>query len=256
MRDPRRSEVLGSQNPAPGRATPQVMGRRALERPILLAPLLAALTLALMALAGCGGDSGAASSAGSDSAAPRTGPSIPGAPDGPAPSTKSSPSTSTSGSSSDAVATVAGVPLSKTLYEHWAAIERAHEATAATAGRSALGFLITYEWVLGEAAARHISVSEGELKKRLAQLDKQSFPKSGSLHRFMASTGETEADLEAILRVQLLKNQIAARVTAGDAGPKANATLAAFEKAFREHWRRYTTCETGYVMEDCSQSKK
>ena len=58
-----------------------------------------------------------------------------------------------------------------------------------------------------------------------------------------------------ILRVQLLRNRIAAKVTAGDAGPKSNATLAAFEKAFRQHWKRYTTCAAGYVMEDCSEFK-
>ena len=153
------------------------------------------------------------------------------------------------------MAAVAGVAITKPVYEHWVAIERAHGATAATAGRSALGFLITYEWVLGEAAARHITVSEAQLKARLTRLDKQSFPKPGALHRFMASTGESEADLDAILRVQLLKDRIAAKVTAGEAGPKAQQALAAFEEAFHAHWKRYTTCSARYVMEDCSQSK-
>ena len=229
--------------------------RTRVERPILLAPLVTAMTLALVALAGCGGGSGAASSAGTDSLAPRTGPSIPGGPDAPAPSGKSSSATS-NGSSSHAVASVAGVPLSKPLYEHWAAIERAHGATPAKAGQAALGFLITYEWVLGEAAARHITLSEAQLKARLAQLDKQSFPKAGSLHRFMASSQESEADLLAILRVGLLRNRIAARLTAGQTPARATAVLAAFQKAFREHWRRYTACAAAYVMEDCSEFKR
>lgn len=153
------------------------------------------------------------------------------------------------------VATVADVGLSKPLYDHWTAIERAHGA-AGNAGQRALGFIITYEWVPGEAAARHISVSEAELKQRLAQLDKQTFRKPGSLHRFMASTGESETDLLAILRVGLLKNQIAQKITAGDVGPKTQEALATFQKAFQAHWKRYTTCGAGYVMEDCSQLKK
>ena len=148
------------------------------------------------------------------------------------------------------------MPLSKPLYQHWTAIERAHGASAAKAGHAALGFLITYEWVLGEAAARHITIPEPQLKKRLSQLDKQSFPKPGSLHRFMASTGESEADLQAILRVQLLKDRIAAKVTAGDRAANPHQALAAFQKAFQEHWKRYTTCHASYVMEDCSEFKR
>ena len=69
----------------------------------------------------------------------------------------------------------------------------------------------------------------------------------------MASTGESEADLLAILRVGELRNQIAAQITTGS---KATEALAAFQKAFQEHWKRYTTCQTSYVMEDCSQSKR
>jgi len=55
--------------------------------------------------------------------------------------------------------------------------------------------------------------------------------------------------------VGLLKNQIEAKVTAGDAGPKAQQALAAFQKAFQADWKRYTTCGKQYVMEDCSESK-
>lgn len=204
-------------------------------------PACAVAVLTAAALGGCAGG-GASGSVGLNALAPAATPPA------------ASQHASTSTSSTNAVAVIGGVPITKPMYEHWLAIERAHGA-AGNARRAALGFLVTYEWVVGEAAARHITVSEAELKKRLAKLDKQSFPKPGALHRFMASTGETEADLEAILRVQLLKNQIAAKVTAGDVGPKAQEALAAFQKAFQAHWKRYTSCGKQYVMEDCSQSK-
>ena len=205
-----------------------------------------------MTITACGG--GASSSTASPAGAQA--PSLPAAPATSAHGAQGGPSAKSSAAGTDAVATVAGVAITKPVYEHWKAIERAHGASAPSAGRDALGFLITYEWVLGEAAARHIIVSEAQLKHRLAQLDKQSFPKPGSLHRFMAKTGESEADLLAILRVGLLKNQIAQKITAGDTGPKAQEALAAFQKAFQAHWRRYTTCAKQYVMEDCAQSKR
>lgn len=72
----------------------------------------------------------------------------------------------------------------------------------------------------------------------------------------MASTGETEADLEAILRVGLLRIRSQRRSRLAMPDPGATEVLAAFQKAFHARWKHYTTCGAGYVMEDCSQSKK
>lgn len=224
-------------------------GTQPIELPTVVAPVVASIALALLSLAGCGGG-GSTSTTIAGGLSPTAIPTVLGGSNAPA----GSPAKGST-SSTNTVALVGGVAVTKPVYNHWAAIERSHGA-AGNAGQRALGFLITYEWVLGEAAARHITVSEADLKQRLAQLDKQSFPKPGSLQRFMASTGESEADLLAILRVGLLKNQIAQKITTGDAGPKAEATLANFEKAFQAHWKRYTTCSAGYVMEDCSRPGK
>ena len=206
------------------------------------------LVVAAFAMGGCGGGSASTTTVGEPSATAT--PTTTGGSNARVRSSRKG-----SASSRDDVAVVGGVGITKPVYEHWAAIERAHGATG-DAGSRALGFLITYEWVLGEAAARHISVSEAELKQHLAELEKQRFPAPGSLHRFLGTSHESEADLEAILRVGLLKNQIAAKVTAGDAGPKAAEALTAFQKAFQAHWKRYTSCSARYVMEDCSQSKR
>ena len=92
-------------------------------------------------------------------------------------------------------------------------------------------FLITSEWVLGEAAARGISVSEAEVKQRLAQTEKQSFPKAGALEKFLAKSGETEADLLARIKVEMLESRIAAKVTAGKSGSQSKALIASFETA-------------------------
>ncbi len=196
-------------------------------------PAIALLTVVL--LAGCGGGSTASTSS---SAVP------------------SSPATSAQGSASnvDAVALVSSTPIPKTSYTHWMAIEKALGGTS-NPSHMALGFLITSEWVIGEAAARGISVSEAEVKQRLAQTEKQIFPKAGALQKFLAKSGETEADLLARLKVEMLESRIAAKVTAGKSGSQSKALIASFETAFQHHWKSYTTCKPAYVMEDCSEYK-
>jgi Raf kinase inhibitor-like YbhB/YbcL family protein len=155
-------------------------------------------------------------------------------------------------SASDAVATVAGVPIAKASYTHWLAVEQKLGAPSSPS-HQALGFLITSEWVLGEASGRHMSVSEAEVKRRYAQLVHQSFPKAGSLRKYLAKSGETEADLLARIKVELLASRIAAKITTGKSSSQRTAVLAAFEKSFQRHWKSVTSCSAGYVMEDCRQ---
>ncbi len=198
-------------------------------------PAFGVVVLAL-ALGGCGGGGG--STATTTSAVP------------------SSPAVSThaAASSSGAVASIAGVPISKASYEHWLAVERAG-GTTSNASHRALSFLITSQWVVAEASGRKVSVSDTEVKQRLAQIEKQSFPKAGSFQKFLAKADETEADLLARVKVELLESRIAAKVTAGKSGAQAKSVLASFQRAFQAHWKRYTTCKPGYVMEDCSEYK-
>jgi phosphatidylethanolamine-binding protein (PEBP) family uncharacterized protein len=195
------------------------------------------LTLALLAaalLAGCGGGSSTSSTA-----------AVP-----------ASPAASTQGSTSsvDAVAFVSGTPIAKASYEHWLAVEKAIGG-AKSPSHQALGFLITSEWVLGEAAARHIAVSEAEVKKRWAELEHKSFPKAGALEKYLAKSGETEADLLARIKVELLAAKIAAKITSGKSSSQRAALLTGFETNFHTHWKGLTVCHAGYVMEDCKQYK-
>jgi hypothetical protein len=197
-------------------------------------PALALPVFALAALSGCGGgSSGAATSV---------------------PSSPAAAAESASVSASDAVAIIAGVPIAKAGYEHWLAVERKLGA-AGNPSHQALGFLITSEWVIGEAAARKIAVSEAEVKRRFAQLVHQSFPKPGSMEAYLARSGETEADLLARIKVELLASHIAAHVTAGKSASQRSALLTGFEHNFQTHWKALTSCSPGYVMEDCKQYK-
>jgi phosphatidylethanolamine-binding protein (PEBP) family uncharacterized protein len=191
--------------------------------------------LAVGLLAGCGGGSSTPT------------PTVPVSP-------AAAPTRSASVSSADAVVLVSGIPIPRASYQHWLAVETALGA-GGSPSHQALGFLITSEWVLGEAAARHISVSDAEVKQRYAQLVRQSFPKAGSLKAYLAKSGETEADLLARIKVELLASRIAAKVTAGTSASRRSTQLTAFEKNFHAHWKGLTNCHAGYVMEDCKQYK-
>ncbi len=196
-----------------------------------------ALLIGAGLLAGCGGGSSTSST-----------PAVPASPAAVAASTQGTTPTA------DAVAYVSKTPISKASYQHWLAVETALGA-AGSPSHQALGFLITSEWVLGEAAARHIEVSEAEVKQRYTQLLHQSFPKAGALKKYLSKSGETEADLLARIKVELLAAKIAAKVTAGKSSSQRSALLTAFENSFHTHWKAYTDCKTGYVMEDCKQYK-
>jgi phosphatidylethanolamine-binding protein (PEBP) family uncharacterized protein len=152
----------------------------------------------------------------------------------------------------DAVASVAGVQISRASYRHWSRVE-ARLGVGGNVGHQALGFLLTSQWVLDEAAGRRLSVSEAEVKLYLARLERQRFPHAGMLRRFLASSGETEADLLARARVELLKQRIAVIASVGSSGAQAKRVLASFQQSFRDHWQSVTTCKPAYVMEDCSE---
>jgi Raf kinase inhibitor-like YbhB/YbcL family protein len=188
----------------------------------------------IAALAGCGGSSTSSSKV----------TSVPASPAAAADAASVSPA--------DAVASVAGVPIAKASYQHWLTVERKLGATG-NPSHQALGFLITSQWVIGEAAARHMSVSEAEVKQRFAQLVHQSFPKAGSLQKYLARSGEDEADLLARIKVELLASHIAAHVTQHVSSSRRGALLAGFERNFQAHWKRLTSCDPGYVMEDCRE---
>ncbi|HEY1457178.1 MAG TPA: hypothetical protein VGF15_01560 [Solirubrobacteraceae bacterium] len=194
--------------------------------------LAGALSLLAGLLAGCGGSSTT---------------STPVVPSSPAASQGST-------SSADAVAYVSKTPIAKAGYEHWLAVERSLGG-ASSPSHQALCFLITSEWVVGEAGARHITVSEAVVRQRFARVAHQSFPKAGELESYLAKSGETESDLLARIRVELLAQRIAAQVTAGKSSSQRSSLLSSFERTFHAHWKKLTNCKAGYVMEDCKQYK-
>jgi phosphatidylethanolamine-binding protein (PEBP) family uncharacterized protein len=195
-----------------------------------------ALPIALM-LTGCGGSSHAPSQATSKQAG----------------SSVVLPGSHSDLAAGEAVAYVSGTPIGKRSYKHWLTIERALGA-GSDAAHWALGFLITYSWVAGEAADRHVAVSQAQASARLRQDELKSFPKPGALQRYLAQSHQSEADLLERVQSELLQSGIAAQVTASSSSQSARkAALAGFEQHFHAHWKSLTSCKSEYVMEDCKQ---
>ena len=129
----------------------------------------------VLALTGCGGSGSSGSDASSSSDANAS---------SPAALTAGTDSTSTpSQQSSDAVATVEATPIAQATFAHWLAVTAAlsgeHGKNASAANTAlknrVMGFLISSEWLLGEASARKINVSEAEIKKHLEEDQKEQF---------------------------------------------------------------------------------
>jgi Raf kinase inhibitor-like YbhB/YbcL family protein len=219
-------------------------------RALAIAPALALLALVL-AVSGCGGGSSTSTGATTVTVSSLSG--------------TAHDASLTSG----AVANVAGVAITKAGVEHWLAVTTALSSAASkgtsTPGASTpsqalknqtLAFLISSQWVLSEAAAKGISVSEAAIHKRFTEIEHEEFKQPGELKTFMSKSGETMADLLLRVKIELLESAISQRVTASKhSSAEKQAALAAFQAAFQKRWKAKTTCKSGYVVEDCKEYK-
>jgi foldase protein PrsA len=99
-----------------------------------------------------------------------------------------------------------------------------------------LGFLISSNWVLGEASDQGVSVSDKEVEKKFNELKTQQFPKEADFQKFLASTGQTKNDLLLRVKLNLLSQKIQQKVTK-NGGKKP--TEAQIQKYFNENKQRF-----------------
>ena len=92
-----------------------------------------------------------------------------------------------------------------------------------------LGFLISAEWVIGEAAHLGVKATDAEVKKQLEQIKNQQFPKAADFEKFLASSGQTVSDLLLRVKLNLLSSKIQQKI----AKTKANITQAEIAKVLQ-----------------------
>jgi foldase protein PrsA len=93
-----------------------------------------------------------------------------------------------------------------------------------------LNFLISADWLKGEATDQKVTVSDKEVQTAFDKTKKQSFPKATAFQSFLKRTGYTQDDLLLRQRIQLLQQKIVAKVTKGTATVTSAQISAYYDK--------------------------
>lgn len=146
-------------------------------------------------------------------------------------------------------------------YSHWLTVaKKAAEPTAkgqqpasATAlQEEVLGFLISSDWVKGEAKDLGIGVTTAEVRRDFDRIRSTQFHKRREFEAFLRKSGQTVADLLFRVELNLLSQRIQKQVVAGhhSASSKRRA-LSQFVKGFKAKWEAQTYCASEYDDKDC-----
>ncbi|MCW2957219.1 MAG: peptidylprolyl isomerase [Solirubrobacterales bacterium] len=102
-----------------------------------------------------------------------------------------------------------------------------------------LQFLISSEWIAGEAADQGVKVSDKEVQKQFGTTKKQSFPKEADFQKFLKSSGMTLNDLLFRVRLDTLSNKLRAKITKG----KDKVTTAQIQAYYNKNKARFAQPE-------------
>lgn len=117
----------------------------------------------------------------------------------------------------------------------------------------ALSILLMRQALEQEAAERGIEVSDAEVRERWETASQGQFKTEKALRRFLG--GQTEEDLLAQLRLQVLTERIHEQVSERPGGGKKGAkAVEEFQRDFQKRWRDRTACRDGYTAAGCAGS--
>jgi hypothetical protein len=146
-------------------------------------------------------------------------------------------------------------------YMHWISVagkqvdpapKKGEHAATVALQNEVLGFLISSDWVKGEAKARGLSVSPTEVRKSFDRIRHQEFHRRREFERFLHKSGQTVADLMFRVELNLLSVRIQKSVTAGHHSRSSQQrALSQFLKAFKVKWQAQTYCASEYAVADC-----
>jgi foldase protein PrsA len=98
-----------------------------------------------------------------------------------------------------------------------------------------LGFLISSEWVIGEASNLGVKVSDAEVKKEFEKIKTQQFPKAAEFEKFLATSGQTVSDLLLRVKLNMLSSKIQKKIAKGKGSP-SKAEIEKYYKANMSHF--------------------
>lgn len=150
------------------------------------------------------------------------------------------------------LACVGDTPVTGALFSHWFTIA---ERVSSPSGRAhpagflqeVMGFLISSDWVLGQAQELHITATDTEVRHTFDSIRYQQFPHEREFKKFLKSSGQTVEDLLLRVRLNILSSRIQRHVI------KHGRSLNHFVVQFRRRWSGRTYCQKAYFVEDCGQ---
>jgi foldase protein PrsA len=98
-----------------------------------------------------------------------------------------------------------------------------------------LNFLIGLEWVLGEAPAKGVKVSDAEVHKQFIKIRTQQFPSTAEFEKFITNSGQTVSDLLLRVKYNLTSQKLQQKILKST--PKV--TQAQIQKYYEENKSRY-----------------
>ena len=101
-----------------------------------------------------------------------------------------------------------------------------------------LSYLISSQWVIGEAESLGVKLSDAEVKKEFTKLKNQDFPAEATFKKYLASSRSTVSDLLLRVKAQLLSSKIEKKVS-----EKAKANQAQARSYYNTHQSTYGTPE-------------
>jgi foldase protein PrsA len=102
-----------------------------------------------------------------------------------------------------------------------------------------LGFLISSQWVLGEAGSLGVKLSDTEVKKEFTKIKAAQFPKAAEFEKFLASSGQSVSDLLLRVKLNLLSQKIQKKIVK----QKGTVSEAQVSKYYNENKSKYGTPE-------------
>jgi hypothetical protein len=157
------------------------------------------------------------------------------------------------------VACVGPQEVTEAAFKHWSAVAQAeegphskHKPSAREVTEQVMGFLISADWVRGEAADLKVHVSSAIVQRRFHEERQAQFPEPREFRKFLRESKQTVADLLVRVELDILSERIQQRVTAGHKSASSQArALKHFVNNFRPKWTAKTYCAPQYAVDDC-----
>ncbi len=111
--------------------------------------------------------------------------------------------------------------------------------------QTALGFLISANWLIGEASEQGIKITDAEVTKQFNQIKDQQFPKEADFQKFLTSTGYTVSDLLLRVKLDLLSTKIQQKVTKNGGKKPSQKEITAY---YEQHKSQYGQPEKRNIL--------